>query len=220
MPLLRGHPPPPGRHTRRSEWVSGASSQVRGLQLGVVVGAGGGYRRRMAAPGWYPDPSGQRGPRGMRYWDGQRWVDAIPAAPRHPSGVNWVVWLVAGGAMLVLLVIGAVVADMDKPKDVASRPSSTVRAPSLPTIAGSPIPPSPGEAYKIGGFGSPWLEGVYEAPGGVACSWVVQRDLAGDESSVIRRGRGVAGERARVALRDGEYFTSDGCGTWQRVGGI
>lgn len=146
------------------------------------------------------------------------WVDAIPAPPprMRPSGVNWVVWLIAAGALVVLLAVGAVVADLDKPTGVVSSPSS-VRAPSV-TVPGSPIPPSPGEAYKIGGFGSPWLEGVYEAPGGVACSWVVQRDLVGDESSVIRRGHGVGGQRVRVALRDGEYFTSDGCGTWQRVG--
>ncbi len=32
----------------------------------------------MTQPGWYPDQSG--GPN-MKYWDGQRWHDAIPAAP-------------------------------------------------------------------------------------------------------------------------------------------
>jgi len=32
----------------------------------------------MTAPGWYPD---QNGGSGKKYWDGQAWHDAIPAAP-------------------------------------------------------------------------------------------------------------------------------------------
>ncbi|MGU3650686.1 DUF2510 domain-containing protein [Mycolicibacterium sp. A43C] len=178
----------------------------------------------MAAPGWYPDPTGQRGPRGQRYWDGQRWLDVIPTPPppRPPGGggSTWKVWIAVGaGALLLLYIAGsALVSAFDQgsedEKPAASTPtSSRARSTSVP---GSPIPPSPGEAYKIGGFGNPYFEGIYEAPGGPDCWWVVQRDLVGDASSVISRGG--SGQRPRVGLRDGQYFTSDGCGTWKRVG--
>lgn len=147
-----------------------------------------------AAPGWYPNPS-------------QRW-----------SGVNWVAVL-AGvvGTIVMAFIVGVALLDGDSPGDEreAVSPERTSSAPRKSGLPGSPIPPSPGEAYEIGGFGSPWLSGIYEAPGGPGCSWVVQRDLVGDASSVIR-----SGSAPRVGLRDGEYFTSDGCGTWHRVGRI
>lgn len=132
-----------------------------------------------------------------------------------PATSWWVLWVV-GGVLTVLLAVALVLGLAGK-SDVEgvsvptgqSRVESTPRRTGLP---GSAIPPSPGEAYRIGGA---WLPGIYEAPGGVGCSWVVQRDLVGDESSVIRRG-----SAPRVGLREGEYFTSDGCGTWRRVGRI
>jgi hypothetical protein len=117
---------------------------------------------------------------------------------------------VAAVAVFLSVVVALNVADSQSSED--AEPAPTTRR-AAPTVAGSPIPPSPGEAYKIGS--GPWLSGIYEAPGGSNCSWVVQRDLVGDASSVIRRGT-----EPRVGLRDGEYFTSDGCGTWRRVGRI
>lgn len=156
-----------------------------------------------AAPGWYPHPSG-----GQRWWDGSRWLE-----PAAPTSSRWPAWagVAAVAVFLAVVVVAVNVADSRSDEDAEPAPTTTRRA--APTVAGSPIPPSPGEAYKIGS--GPWLSGIYEAPGGSNCSWVVQRDLVGDASSVIRRGT-----EPRVGLRDGEYFTSDGCGTWRRVGRI
>ena len=156
------------------------------------------------APGWYPYPSG-----GQRYWDGSRWLE-----PPAPSS-RWPVWAGVGAVAVFLAVVVVALNVADSRSDEEGGPAPTSPRRAAPTVPGSPIPPSPGEAYQIGGFGNPWLPGVYEAPGGPSCSWVVQRDLVGDASSVLRSGSG-----PRVGLREGEYFTSEGCGVWQRVGRI
>lgn len=53
------------------------------LRRNLPAGKPGTVRGKgMTQPGWYPDQSG--GPN-MKYWDGQRWHDAIPAAqPLQP----------------------------------------------------------------------------------------------------------------------------------------
>ncbi len=57
-------------------------------------------------PGWYPDPSGAAG---RRYWDGTSWHSAIPAPAKPPGRVNWPLLIsVAGGLVLVLIVVSAV----------------------------------------------------------------------------------------------------------------
>ena len=125
----------------------------------------------------------------------------------------WVV-VAIGAGVGALAVIGSLGSESGEPVAVPGA-GPTSSAPRMSSLPGSPIPPSPGEAYKIGGLGNAWLPGIYEAPGGPGCSWVVQRDLVGDASSVLRRG-----SEPRVGLREGEYFTSSGCGTWVRVGRI
>lgn len=85
----------------------------------------------MSAPGWYPDPTGQRGPRGMRYWDGQRWVDTIPPPPKRPaSGVDWKVMAAIAGAVLVTLVVAVVLAGGgDDEEEGAVTTTTSSRAP-------------------------------------------------------------------------------------------
>lgn len=61
---------------------------------------------QMAAPGWYPDPSGAPL---QRYWDGMSWSGQTaathsgpaPAAPRR----KWVPWAIAAVCALLLVVL-------------------------------------------------------------------------------------------------------------------
>lgn len=190
------------------------------------------------SPGWYPDPSGNGG---QRYWDGGNWAPAT--APQNKRGdarliaaICVAVPLLLAGGCVAVGTIGSFGRDDSKPTGTSSQKGGSSSQPPATggwsgeivtttprALPGDPIPPSPGEAYKIGGFGNKVLQGIYEAPGAVAggvCVWVIQRDLVGNESSVIDRGFGAPGEPMRVGLRDGQYFTSDGCGTWVRVGRI
>ena len=64
----------------------------------------------MSDPGWYPDPAGSTR---QRYWDGQRWTDALstgtPTAPGvalTPRSTRWA--MAAHLSALVALVIGFV----------------------------------------------------------------------------------------------------------------
>lgn len=181
------------------------------------------------APGWYPDPSGG----GQRYWDGEKWGPiAPPSAPpttqvivKRSSAGRILLALVIGVPLFLLgscaLILGAMVHDSNEKATSSTRSSTPTEKSTSAALPGRPIPPSPGEAYKIGGFGNSWLAGIYEAPGaesGAVCRWVIQRDLVGDDSSIIDKGYGGPGESVRVGLRDGQYFTSEGCGTWVRVG--
>jgi hypothetical protein len=76
----------------------------------------------VAAPGWYPDPSGQRGPNGRRYWDGQRWLDAVPPSPKRGPSPRWVWTLVGVGLLLVVYIGGSAWVGMNVEPDEPDNP--------------------------------------------------------------------------------------------------
>ena len=93
-----------------------------------------------AAPGWYPDPGGQRGM--FRYWDGRSWSAAlnpttarqVPVQPSGPPprrrrGWGWVVALAAIVVALVViavLVVQRVLPDVGTPGGPTGQPSNEV----------------------------------------------------------------------------------------------
>ena len=64
-----------------------------------------------AAPGWYPDPGGSSQ---QRYWDGERWTDALSAGSGTggspgPAGGNSTGWAaLAHASALIALIVGFV----------------------------------------------------------------------------------------------------------------
>lgn len=84
----------------------------------------------MAAPGWYPDPSGARG---QRYWDGEVWHDAVPVKPGPPApkGSSGRVILAVVAGLLFVVVVMSVAGGGDDERPKASGSSGTGTKPEL-----------------------------------------------------------------------------------------
>lgn len=56
-------------------------------------------------------------------------------------------------------------------------------------------------------------------PGGLfaLCSYQRLKDDSGDSGSVITYKLANEGEKVSVTIKDGEFFSTDGCGTWKKV---
>lgn len=82
-------------------------------------------------PGWYPDPTGQRGRRGQRYWNGEKWLDTIPPPPSS-APVNWKVLLPVAGVVLVVVAVGSALINGgdDNGRDTAVSTTSAASVPS------------------------------------------------------------------------------------------
>lgn len=136
MPFIRGHPPP------LLGWIlagPGRCSVARCISRCPMGWLGGGWGLAsggMAAPGWYPDPT--RGPRGMRYWDGQVWVDAIPAPPKKPVGNGMVFLIVVAGVLLVLGVVALLTSALDRGAGGNLATSAPLTTRSQPSLSISP----------------------------------------------------------------------------------
>ena len=84
----------------------------------------------MAAPGWYPDPSGAPH---QRYWDGAQWTDdtAPYAGPQVAPPVQrsrGVGCLIAAGIGMVVLLVGAILAAIAIPTFLGARDRAQDRA--------------------------------------------------------------------------------------------
>lgn len=101
-----------------------------------------------AAPGWYPDPSGQPG---QRYFDGRQWTTQAPPPPPVPTSPapkkKWP-WIVAGSIVALILVVGLAGGDKDDKKATTGMPSSPVSAGAAPTEKAADKPP-PGKGVEV-----------------------------------------------------------------------
>lgn len=149
-----------------------------------------------APAGWYPDPSGARG---QRYWDGQTW------APKRRLSRGAKVGMAAASVAIIATVVGLVATNESKP--------SPPRPPSLPadSIAED-------GTYKVDDcFGCRPDPGTWQSNGGVGpgyCIWMRKTSDRIGADNVIERGELAPGERGRVRLQQGEYFTTTGCQPW------
>lgn len=98
-----------------------------------------------AAPGWYPDPSGQPG---QRYFDGTNWT---LTAPPPSKGRKWP-WIV-GGVVLLLIVAGLVSGKKEDEKPASAAPTlSAPRAGGSGATQGQKAAPSVGSEVRDGRF--------------------------------------------------------------------
>lgn len=163
--------------------------------------------------GWYADPENAGR---TRYWDGTAWA----APPNRMS--DSARWAVAAAAIVGALIIGAILSTTPGKDQKAVPP--TVPASSSPAM----VPAMrAGQWYRIDDclLCDARRPGVYETRGAVdietmiPCSWRRNTKPSGDLSYVIALGKVDAGEGVgRVTLNPGEYFYSQGCYPWYRIG--
>lgn len=155
-------------------------------------------------PGWYPDPSGTAG---NLYWDGLQWHTAPPPAPNlsRPAAKKRKVWPWVLLGVFVLFF------------------GSCLFALGGSTHKDIPAMYKSGTYYHIEDSAA----GTYETAGSAdarPCNWTRlgsnwdQRETIEDTYAAWIDGGHVAqGETARVTLKSGEYFVSNGCLPWQYV---
>ena len=157
-------------------------------------------------------------------------------------------WLTHGGAALAALVVGVGVgigsgsggeakAGTDAgPGEVAPRPAATVTetaqaapAPTVTeTVTAKPKPPrkteAPGVATSFAGegeylVGTDIKAGTYRtagAEGSTGCYWARLKDASGEFDAIIANN--ILKGPGRVTLNKGEYFQTERCAEWRRVG--
>lgn len=79
------------------------------------------------------------------------------------------------------------------------------------------VPVAEDGTYKVDEcFGCRAVPGTWQTDGGVAanCVWLMRTE----DNDVVGRGEFTPGERGRVVLKRGEYFTTVGCQPWVLVG--
>lgn len=138
--------------------------------------------------------------------------------------------LVGSGLTLVSCIggvaVGAAGQPAAKPAPAASTVTKTVQlpAPAASTVTitkpaeAAPPPPAPKATIGEGTWsvGDDFPAGTYKATGaGATCYWAISKG-GSNGSDIIENHMG--GGNLRVTLKAGQEFTSNRCGTWDKVG--
>ena len=103
-------------------------------------------------------------------------------------------------------------------------PETTVTVTEQAPASGSTTTAPKKDAPKVGtsfgdgenqAVGSDIQPGSYKTSGGEGCYWSRSKSDSGELEDIIANGNPTGS--ARVQLRKGEFFTSNGCGTWTKV---
>ncbi|WP_409470692.1 hypothetical protein [Streptomyces sp. HC307] len=172
------------------------------------------------------------------------WGAVPPRPPQAPTGKpsRRKAWLTHGVTALVALVIGAATGGGDESGSAtdSARPTPAV---TVTKTADAPAPEpavtvtekvtvtpkpakEPGPAASVEGdgmylVGEDMKAGTYKTAGPADsvipnCYWARLKDASGEFGSIIANDN--AQGQARVTVRNGEYFETSGCATWQKVG--
>jgi hypothetical protein len=155
-------------------------------------------------------------------------------------------WLTHGGAALAALVVGAGIGSSSAgeakagvgpgPGVMAPRPAATVTetaqaapAPTVTETVTAPPKPSrkaetPGAVTSFAGegeylVGTDIKAGTYKtagAEGSIACYWARLKDASGESDAIIANN--ILEGPGRATLNKGEYFQTQRCSEWRRVG--
>lgn len=155
-----------------------------------------------------------------------------PAKKTHKARI---ILLGVLGAFIVLVLLGSCISLLtgtDSGTSVAPAPTVTVtvtepaaggasaEANLEPSKAPAPKEPAPAKAtmdegtYEIG-VDAP--AGRYKTVAEDSCYWKRSKDDSGTLDSILANDNVNDGARASVTVKKGEFFTSEGCGTWTKT---
>jgi hypothetical protein len=168
-------------------------------------------------PGWYADPSGEKG---KRYWDGNAWCDLRPTAPRAESG-SPIPGRIVIGSFIAIVILGLGAACIAGARNVAKHEGGATYPSDWECI--DPTPQKDGTCRVSGsglldtGLSPGWIRSAGPRPGSTTCAW---RRLSGPSVSLehtIDMGAEKSGP-VEVHVQSGDYaFWSEGCQPWARV---
>lgn len=199
-------------------------------------------------PKTFTDPATGRsyevGPDGSSRWlDGQ--PGATPAAPAAPAAKKKRAWLVPTIVGVVALFVGVGIGGSDSGTTTAggttpdpattvtvttaAEPGAavTVTSPPVTVTAAAPAPAAPAAPAAATVGEGQWIVGedmaagdwrmveAYE-DGGIGCFWSIYK--AGSNQSDIIQNDIVTGGKARVSVKKGQEFETQGCGDWEKIG--
>lgn len=144
----------------------------------------------------------------------------MSASALSPLVAEWAGTDVAGGAKLVVAAGGNLCTSATSILGRTTSPPTTVpaAAPAVPTTTVAPVPAGPRTAFSDGTHevGVDIAAGKYKTSGSTQCYWARLRNNDGSLNDIIDNNIG-AGPRT-VTVKAGEYFESQGCGTWTKAG--
>ncbi|MGE3795957.1 MAG: hypothetical protein AB7I38_18805 [Dehalococcoidia bacterium] len=134
-----------------------------------------------------------------------------PATPPSPKRRKLWPWVV-GGVALVLVTIAATSGGEPAPTPAPSNATGQASAPTAAAPSGPATTVDDG-THEVGVDVEP---GKYKTPGSSACYWARLKENDGSVGDIIDNGFS-SGPQV-TTLRKGEYFQSQGCETWAKVG--
>ncbi len=138
------------------------------------------------------------------------WPPHQPATPPSPKRRKLWPWVV-GGVAVVLVTIAVTSGGGTAPTPA---PSNAAEPASAPTATPSgPATTVDDGTYEVGVDVEP---GKYKTPGSPTCYWARLKENDGSLGDIIDNGFS-SGPQV-TTLRKGEYFQSQGCETWAKVG--
>lgn len=148
-----------------------------------------------------------------------------PPPPPKPSKAKRVllgVGIAFGSWLIGFLMGSAGGTDTTTTATPASTVTETVEAGSKPSTPPAPkktTPPKPAATMDEGTYeiGVDAPAGRYKTVAEDSCYWKRSKDDSGTLDSILANDNVNDGARASVTVKKGEFFTSEGCGTWTKT---
>jgi hypothetical protein len=155
---------------------------------------------------------------------------AVQQKPKKAKRFGWPTVIITG---VVALGLGTIIGSSGDDTATTAKPDPTVTVPQTPKAEPAPTATKAPEAkkttepdskstmnegtYEIGVDAKPGRYKTQVSESSPGCYWARMKDDSGGLNSIIANDNVNPGARVSITVKQGEFFKSDGCGTWTMV---